>query len=105
MIECFCQRFNSEADVSFRLFCSCIPNDAIHGIMSNFSRHGCHIETSREFGLGSILLLRVVSYPPAASLLSAEERPHSICLAEVTWLKELNSESEIRYSMKVRYLD
>ena len=49
--------------------------------------------------------MRTLRYPTMPSFVVDEERPRSICLAEVKWLKELADENAIRYGIGLRYLD
>jgi len=72
--------------------------------MRNFSTGGSYIETSYKFEPGTILIVRMVSYPNMPSSTVDEERPRSIFLAEVKWRHELTDESAIRFGMGLRYI-
>ncbi|MBC2712503.1 MAG: hypothetical protein HGJ94_16415 [Desulfosarcina sp.] len=73
--------------------------------MRNFSSGGSYIETSYKYKSGTILIVRMVSYPTMPSSIADEERPRSICLAEVKWWRELTDENAIRFGMGLRYLN
>ena len=73
--------------------------------MRNFSSEGSYIETSQNYGSGTVLILRTVRYPSMPSSMADEEQPRSICLAEVKWRQELAGENAIRFGMGLRYLD
>ena len=49
--------------------------------------------------------MRMVRYPPMPASMADEERPRSICLAEVKWRQELADENATRYGIGLRYLD
>jgi len=94
----------TEAFVTCRPFTSSGSQHASDGVMRNFSSNGLYIETSRPFRSGTILFMRTVRYPPANPM-AVDERPRSICLAEVKWLQELAQADAVRYGMGVRYLE
>ena len=73
--------------------------------MRNFSSQGIYIETSHNYKSGTIVIMRMVRYPPMPSSMADEERPRSICLAEVKWRQELADKNTNRYGIGLRYLD
>jgi hypothetical protein len=99
------QRNPTEASIACRPFTSSGDTHTADGVMRNFSKEGSYIETSREFIIGTILHLRMVRYPPMPSSTADEDRPRSICLAEVKWRQELADENATRYGIGLRYLD
>lgn len=64
-----------------------------------------YIETSDKYKSGTILIMRMVRYPQIPSSLADEEKPRSICLAEVKWRKKLTDEDTFRFGMGLRYLN
>ncbi len=95
----------TEAAVTCRPFTSSGASHTADGVMRNFSNGGSYIETSSEFKLGTILHLRMVTYPHRPLSTGAEELPRSICLAEVKWRQEMVGENTIQYGLGLRYLD
>ena len=73
--------------------------------MRNFSSDGSYIETSHEFKSGTILIVRMLFYPPTTSYVNEASRPRSICLAEVKWRQKLDDENAARFGMGLKYLD
>ncbi len=104
IIERAAPRNPTEAALTCRLYASTAAICASDGVMRNFSSEGSYIETSHKYKSGTILIVRMVRYPPMPPSLGAEERPRSICLAEVKWRQELADESAIRFGMGLRYL-
>ncbi len=49
--------------------------------------------------------MRMLRYPQIPSSVADEEKPRSICLAEVRWQKKLTDENTIRFGMGLRYLN
>jgi hypothetical protein len=72
--------------------------------MRNFSSGGSYIETTDKYPSGTILIVRMLRYPSTPSSLD-DERPRSICLAEVKWRRAVADETAIRYGIGLRYLD
>ena len=103
-----CQRSASrnptEALVNCRPFTSTRSQSASGGVMRNFSSNGFYIEASRPYRPGTILLVRTVHYPPKNTM-TADERPRSICLAEVKWMRDLSEADAVHYGMGGRYLE
>ena len=95
----------TEAAITCRPFTSSGALRTSDGVMRNFSNGGSYIETSHKYKSGTILIVRTLRYPTMPSFVVDEERPRSICLAEVKWLKELADENAIRYGIGLRYLD
>jgi hypothetical protein len=97
-------RQTTEALITCQPFTSNVSRHASDGVMRNFSGNGFYIETSRPYSPETILLMRTVSYPQVSPL-STDERPRSICLAEVKWMHTLVRENAIRFGMGARYLE
>ncbi len=95
----------TEAAITCRPYASTGTIRASDGVMRNFSSQGSYIETSHNYKSGTILIMRMVRYPSMPSSLAAEERPRSICLAEVKWRQDLADDNAIRYGMGLRYLE
>ena len=83
----------------------CGAADPVDGVMCNFSKRGCYIETSCAFEAGTILLVRVEKYGCAPSSATDTKWPRSICLAEIKWRRRLTDENAIRFGMGLRYLE
>lgn len=98
-------RTSTEAMVTCRPYTSSGAVHATDGVMRNFSSDGLYIETSRSYPSGTILLMRMLRYPPAPLEAGGEELPRSICLAEVKWQQVLGEDEAVRYGMGVRYLE
>ena len=98
-------RTPTEAIVTCRPYASSGARHATDGIMLNYSSDGSNIETARPFKSGTILFMRMVRYPPALPPAASDDRPRSICLAEVKWQQTLAEADAVRYGMGVRYLD
>ena len=94
----------TEALITCQPFTSNTSRHASDGIMRNFSGNGFYIETSRPYSPETILLIRTVRYPQASPM-STDERPRSICLAEVKWMHTLAQANAIRFGMGARYLE
>lgn len=99
------QRNPTEAEITCRPYTSSGAVLASDGVMRNFSSGGSYIETSYKYKSGTILIVRMVRYPLIPSWVADEDRPRSICLAEVKWLQEITEEHAIRFGLGVRYLD
>ena len=95
----------TEAAITCRPYASTDTIYSSAGVMRNFSSQGSYIETSRNYQSGTILILRMVRYPAIPPSIADEERPRSICLAEVKWRQELDGENAIGYGIGLRYLD
>ena len=95
----------TEAAITCRPYASTGAICASAGVMRNFSSQGSYIETSRKYKSGTILIMRMVRYPAMPPSIADEERPRSICLAEVKWRQELAGENAIGYGIGLRYLD
>ncbi|WP_372682260.1 hypothetical protein [Desulfosarcina sp.] len=95
----------TEAAITCRPYTSTCTISASKGVMRNFSGEGSYIETSHEFKSGTILLMRMVGYPPIHCSVADEEKPRSICLAEVRWQKRLADENAFRFGTGLRYLN
>lgn len=96
----------TKAAVTCRPFTSSGAIRISDGVMRNFSSLGSYVETSNKFTSGSVLIVRMVCYPSRPStVLADEERPRSICLAEVRWQRELADETAMRFGMGLRYLE
>lgn len=95
----------TEAAITCRPYTSTGRVCASAGVMRNFSSQGFYIETSRKYQSGTILIMRMVRYPTVTPSIADEERPRSICLAEVKWRQELAGENAIGYGIGLRYID
>ena len=93
----------TEAVVTCRPFTSSGSQHASDGVLRNFSNNGFYIETSCPYASGTILLMRTVRYPTTLPT-DADERPRSICLAEVKWMQTLAQADAVRYGIGGRYL-
>jgi hypothetical protein len=96
-------RKTTEAFVTCRPFTSSGSQHSADGVLRNFSSNGFYLEASRPYASGTILLMRTVHYPPTPPL-TADEKPRSICLAEVKWMQTLTSADTVRYGIGGRYL-
>ena len=104
-IERISPRNPTEAAITCRPYASTDTIYSSAGVMRNFSSQGTYIETSRNYQSGTILILRTVRYPAIPPSTADEDRPRSICLAEVKWRQELAGENAIGYGIGLRYLD
>ena len=95
----------TETVITCRPFASNGAICASDGVMRNFSREGSYIETSHRYKSGTILIVRMVRYPSMSLSMAYDERPPTICLAEVKWRQELADDKAIRYGFGLRYLD
>lgn len=95
----------TEAAVTCRPYASSGNVRTSDGVMRNFSNDGFYIETANKFESGTILIVRMINYPPPPTSMTDTERPRTICLAEVKWGKSLADENAIRYGMGLRYID
>ena len=95
----------TEATITCRPYASTCTICASDGVMRNFSSGGSYIETSHEYKSGTILIMRMVRYPQIPPSVADEEKPRSICLAEVRWQKKLTDENTFRFGMGLRYLN
>lgn len=95
----------SQAAVTCRQFTSSGAPRISDGVLHNFSNEGSYIETSHEYKSGTILIVRMVSYPTIPQSMAAAEQPRSICLAEVRWQQEMVGENTVQYGFGLRYLD
>lgn len=93
-----------EAVVTCRPYASDNTAPTSNGVMRNFSGGGSYIETCCTFQPGTILIVRMLCYPPLPSLTAEADQPRSICLAEVKWQHELCTETPNRYGVGLRYL-
>ena len=74
------------------------------GVMRNFSMEGVYIETHRPVQPGTIVVMRILHYPPASLDRTGEHLPRSICLAEVMWQHVLTKHKTVWYGTGLRYL-
>jgi hypothetical protein len=95
----------TEAAISCRPLSSSGSPRTSSGVMRNFSSQGIYIETSHNYASGTIVIMRMVHYPPMPSSTADESQPRSICLAEVKWQQALADETAIRYGIGLKYLD
>jgi hypothetical protein len=95
----------TEATITCRPYASTFNICVSDGVMRNFSSEGSYVETSHEYKSGTILIMRMLRYPQIPSSVADEEKPRSICLAEVRWQKKLTDENTIRFGMGLRYLN
>ncbi|MBR9984374.1 MAG: PilZ domain-containing protein [Desulfosarcina sp.] len=95
----------TEAAITCQPYASTGSIYASAGVMRNFSSQGSYIETSRKYKSGTILIMRMVRYPALPPSTADEDRPRSICLAEVKWRQELAGQNAIGYGIGLRYLD
>jgi hypothetical protein len=94
-----------EAAITCRQLCSVGDGCPVNGVMRNFSILGSYIEAADKYHSGTILMVRTLSYPTMSSSITGEERPRSICLAEVKWWQEMADEKATRFGMGLRYLE
>ena len=59
-------RSPTEAGITCRPYASSGATRASDGVMRNFSNGGYYMETSNNHKLGTILIMRMVRYPPHA---------------------------------------
>ena len=95
----------TEAAITCRPYASTCAICASDGVMRNFSHEGSYIETSHKYKSGTILIMRTVRYPQVPSSVVDEEKPRSICLAEVRWCQEISDVYSIRYGVGLKYLN
>jgi hypothetical protein len=93
-----------EATVTCRPYVSDSAVRSEDGVMRNFSGSGSYIETCRTFKPGTILIVRMLRYPPLPSLTAEADQPRSMFLAEVKWQQELGAEDPNRYGIGLIYL-
>ncbi len=98
-------RNSIEITVTCRPYASSDAIRASDGEMHNYSNRGAYIETPHRFNPGTILIVRMLGYPAMPPSMADDERPRSICLAEVRWQQELADENAIRYGIGLKYLD
>jgi hypothetical protein len=98
-------RNHTDAVVTCRPYGSTGAVRTADGVMRNFSSGGSYIETTDSYPSGTILILRMVRYPSMPASIHDDERPRSICLAEVKWRRALADETAVRYGIGLRYLD
>jgi hypothetical protein len=98
------RRSPTSATVTCQPYVSAGPIHLNNGELRNFSSEGCYIETSCEFNSGTILFIRTTRYPSIVSSTATHERPRSMCLAEVKWLRDLSDEETVRFGIGLRYL-
>ena len=98
-------RNSTEAVITCRPYTSSGAVRLSDGVMRNFSSDGSYIETSHEFKSGTILIVRMLFYPPTEPAVNEESRPRTICLAEVKWRQKLADVNAVRFGMGLRYLD
>jgi hypothetical protein len=99
------QRMATDAAITCRPYASSGATRESDGVMRNFSSGGNFIETTHNYKPGTILIMRVVRYPPMRSSMAADGLPRSICLAEVKWGREVAEENATRYGIGLRYID
>jgi len=105
IVERSSPRISTETSITCRPYTSTGATPKTDGVMRNFSINGSYVETSCEFKPGTILILRVACYANMRSPMPGEQRPRSICLAEVKWRQKLTDENAFQYGMGLRYLD
>jgi hypothetical protein len=93
-----------ETAVTCRPYASVNTAPPSDGVMRNFSGSGSYIEICRTFKPGTILVVRILRYPPLPSMTAEADQPRSICLAEVKWQLELSAGASNRYGIGLRYL-
>lgn len=94
----------TDAIITCRPYASSGATPSTDGIMRNFSCQGSYIEMPHQFMPGTILLLRILRFPTFPRP-ADEERPRSICLAEVKWQRELTYENTVCFGMGLKYLN
>jgi hypothetical protein len=92
------------AAITCQLYVSSGSINVSNGVLRNFSNEGCYIETPCEFNSGTVLLIRTIQYPSMSSSIGTQERPRSMSLAEVKWLKNLSDKETLRFGIGLRYL-
>lgn len=105
MIQRAAPRSPTEAAITCRPYVSRRVVQTADGVMLNFSRLGSYVETSGKYEFGTILIVRMLRYPPVISALESDNQPRTICLAEVKWCRELANGNGNRYGMGLKYLD
>ncbi len=95
----------TEAAITCQPYASSGAVPVSDGVLRNFSSGGSYIETFCKYNSGTILIVRMVGYPTMPSSRADEERPRSICLAEVKWWQELSGANANRYGLGLKYLD
>jgi hypothetical protein len=94
----------TEAVIGFGLFTTQCDTCQEKGILRNYSSNGMIIEAEKSYPKGSVLLVRVLKIEQPLLPSVAQEGFRSICLAEVTWLQDLNDTGGARYRIGLRYL-
>ena len=105
MIARAASRSPTDAAITCRPYVSRRAVQAADGVMRNFSSLGSYVETSGKYESGTILIVRMVRYPPVVPTLASDNQPRTICLAEVKWCHELAEGDGNRYGMGLKYLD
>lgn len=104
MIDRTALRNLTEAAITCRPLTISGTTRASDGLMRNFSSEGFYIETTGEYGAGTILVVRMVGYPHIPESMVAEGRLRSICVAEVKWHRQLAEGEPVRYGMGLKYI-
>ena len=88
-----CRRFSSSGDGA-----------SSEGELLNYCDSGIFIITPQIFHTGTVLVVRVTSYPGEECLASPNGEFRSILLGEVRWQKKIEDEITVRYGMGLKYL-
>lgn len=76
------------------------------GVLLNCSSYGAYIETIVRYDIGTILIVRMVSYQfTPATLPDNVYWPRSIFLAEVRWQNKIVDNPTLRFGTGLRYID
>ena len=74
------------------------------GELLNYSESGAFIVTPRAFHLGTVLVVRLTTYPDSPWYPPQSTDIRSMFLGEVRWQKSVEDEMAVRYGMGLKYL-
>ena len=100
----FDPRFSTTAHVSCHRYASSDRAPVANGVIRNISNGGFYMETSHPYVAGTVLIVRMLSYPIVTPVQAERPSPRTICLAEVKWQQNLSDANVIRYGLGMRYL-
>jgi|AMWB02.1.fsa_nt_gi hypothetical protein len=104
-IERSALRSTTEVSITCRPFTSSGTIRSSDGVMHNFSIEGSYIETTENYSVGTILIVRMVGYSLIPLPMTDDVQPRSISLAEVKWHQQLVDENTVRYGLGLKYLN
>ena len=97
-------RTATQAGIVCRRFSSSGERCMVNGELLNYSEDGSYVVMSKAYPPGSVLVVRLVSYPQQGHAGSGASGLRSIFLAEVKWQRRIKDASACRFGMGLRYL-